>query len=866
MALSPKVDQSMQQPSADQEGQIFEQQFSEMAQSMLMSKLPQLAQDVATFKIVDADIDSGSAVGSFILQRPTGMLYIPVVLSENQIKPMEIIYSQEHDVFVPLNPEWLEELERGSLDTLGRATKTPQSLYSDVDIRNLVVPPTTGRYSYASAKDLQLPEFLAQADNSIKEKFAHVLQADRELLKTAVAIYGSKALTDAMRPHAEKVAAAKPATEELAIVNADSTPKQFKDIFGDEAPAAMRGVSVKGYYTKDTRKNLNHPINEEATVKLEAINSTGAFKVFKKSGQEMVALVFHRPTALHSDDFSWGHKTPKSMKYDRYAGPKKTTDHIESRSPNTEIGVLGADGTYHKLQHCIIGEPLQIGELEGKAGTALEGEAKPKSGRGIFVRRRGTRIEGTEPVEIESVTTGSDGVTRCKAKAGFYHEITIVIDPKSGYGRIQKSQGHIVVIPSDFKWVSVKVEDVYENCPFVKDPAGLTVTKIQKLKEAGAEVVHVKKASDDDYSIGGTSFNGTRAQTVIKLARDYRISVPHAEEVTKLADAQSVARVVVASLDSLKKLAAEDEKKKDHKKKTTVTEEPAVDPNAQAMAEQGGDPAAQGQDPAMQGGDPSMQGGDPAMQGQPPMDPSMMGGPSPTDQAVMELQEEVQRAHEEQMKLLQHKLDALQMVAQRTQEITQGVPKDQSVAIQQAVSTASQGAPQGQAPAPVGNPGATPGMDPSAVAGAAPQGAGMPGQAQPGQDPSMQGGQPGQPPMDPNAPVDPAMMQQASGLQDPEMFDAAAIGSLAEHSSLKDLISNYLPTLEKSVDHLGRILLTVWIKGTELRKEMGEENYTALEDRLRNMFRGMGDVVLRLNKNSLILNENGSDLSYNDAA
>lgn len=103
----------------------------------------------------------------------------------------------------------------------------------------------------------------------------------------------------------------------------------------------------------------------------------------------------------------------------------------------------------------------------------------------------------------------------------------------------------------------------------------------------------------------------------------------------------------------------------------------------------------------------------------------------------------------------------------------------------------------------------------------------------------------------------PGLMQQAAGLNDPSMFDAAAIGSLAEHSSLKDLVSSYVPTLEKSIDHLGRILLTLWIKGAELREEMGEENYTNVEDRVRNVFRGLGDVVLRLNQNTQVLMEGG---------
>lgn len=848
MPLSPKVDQMMQMPGADQEQQIFEQSFSEMAQSLLMNKLPEVAADVATFKIVDSDIDTGSAVGAFIVQRPNTALYIPVVLVENQLKPLEVMYSQSHDVFLPLSPEWLSELERGALEPLGEATKTPESLYTDVDIRNLIVPPTTGRYSFASVyapeiekadkwvadkagevgktvkktvKNLKLPEALRKATNDIKKKFASVLENDRDLLKVAVAIYGSKELLSALQETAEKTAAEvqKSSTEEFAIATKKTPAQEVKSLFGPAAPEAMKGIATKGYAAKDTRRGLNRPVDEEGSVKLQQVGGRGAFKLFKKDGSSVDAYVM--PAADHA------------FKYDKHTGANKV--HKDHR---LEHWVLTADGKFYSCGSCLYGEPLQAGEITGSVAAALKGESKPKAGRGIFVRNNAGHVEFTEPFEIESSISGSDGVKRFKAKQHF-SSLVIVMDDKVPGGKIQRPKDSgLLVMPTNFKWVPVSDLDEHElpwDPPFIKDPSQLTSAAMRQLKAAGGTSVSVKKAGADDYLIGGTNFTGTRVETVVKLAQDYRISCSDAEQVIGLADERGTARVVMASVAALTKLAEGDskDKKKDSgskpakppTRKTTV-EEP-VDGGAGGPPQ--GDPTAgdPGMDPGAEGG-ADMAGADPGADAG--MDPAAAAAaaapPSPTDQAVAELQEEVTRAHEEQMKLLQHKIDALQMVAQRTQEIVQGVPKEQSTAIQQAVSTAASGQPQAGGVAPAGEPGAP--ADPAAAG------------------------------MDPNAPIDPSMMQEAAGLADPSMFDAAAIGSLAEHGSMKDLVGTYMPTLEKSVDHIGRILLTLWMKGADLRGQMGEQNYSNLEDKLRNLFRGLGDVVLRLNRDSLILAEHES--------
>jgi len=137
-------------PSEESQRGYFEQQFGQMAYQAFSSKFPDLMHDVVTFKVLDADITKSSAVGAFILEKNGEFIYIPAVISDNMLKPFDLMYVKSKDIFLPLSVEWMDEIAKSSISNMGEGTKLPETVATDVDIRNLVVPPTTGRYSYAS--------------------------------------------------------------------------------------------------------------------------------------------------------------------------------------------------------------------------------------------------------------------------------------------------------------------------------------------------------------------------------------------------------------------------------------------------------------------------------------------------------------------------------------------------------------------------------------------------------------------------------------------------------------------------------------------------------------------------------------------
>lgn len=94
-------------------------------------------------------------------------------------------------------------------------------------------------------------------------------------------------------------------------------------------------------------------------------------------------------------------------------------------------------------------------------------------------------------------------------------------------------------------------------------------------------------------------------------------------------------------------------------------------------------------------------------------------------------------------------------------------------------------------------------------------------------------------------------MEEAAQLQDPEAFESTAIGSMATNPDLRSTVAMYVPVLEQSLDHLSRILMTLWIQEDRFRAELGENDFSELEERLRTVLDNLGSLVLRINQTAM---------------
>ncbi len=949
-ALSPRTQQLQAGMNAgpDQETALFEQGMSEMAYNLLASRMPDIMQEVVTFKVLSIDIDKGAGVGAFVVLHNGQPIYIPVVMVDNAIKPLEVFFHKGMNVFLPLNKGWLDEIDKSSLHSLGTGVKTPETLYTDVDIRNVVVPPITGRFSYAAwlpaaLIDLRrvinvgtleknaeafeksaaehgplLLTLLAQAPNTIKKAYVRLLEKNPRLMKQASAAYGVRALASALQPRLEKVAAKQSYGGALWIADKDTTPTDFKRVFGDKAGEAYAGVRKNGFAAKDERLTRNMAVQEQPFRQWMEPNQPGIYGLYASDNKESYAFVMPNPIDLFDEGTKYGRRPaiPSQVPLENVdVGIGRPHDRPLRREYGAPayLAVFG-NGDYietSKLVGCVAIADDIAGRMHERLFTNVSGA--PKSGKGFFVRQKGTTYQATCPLTIKSITTGEDGVRRIKATGGDYGpEKTLATDPTHPYGTIWMPKGaDVVYLPPDFIWVPLKT--LLNEKSWFGSVLDLQACFSSMLSAVGAKKVAIKDAGANQFSING-AMPVERIAALKKLAHEHVLAVDVADALLEKAASERKAVAWVASPTQLAQMQLRLDKQAADADKDKKSDKPKKKPStgsAGGSGPSGGDDP--GMDPSMDG-DPSL-GQDAAMaaMGPPPAPPP----PAPLDLAAMEMDQAIQ--HE--MQKLVERQQTIQQLLARSHEIGGGAPvspmvQTQAMGAPPSSTNLATGGPSSMAPPmgagmggaqPPSDPsmgGMPPGGDPSMMGGGAPQpgmdpsmgsdpsmggmppggdpsmGGAPPMSGQPGMDPSMGGMPPGgdpsmmgggqpQPPsamMPPDGPnamalpqeVNPQFLDQAAQLHSADMFDAAAVATLAQSPALHAIVGQYLPNLEKAIDNLARVLLTLWMQEVDLKPEIGEQTFSGLEESMQATFKGLGELVLRLSRGVQAVKEPGA--------
>lgn len=947
-AISPRT-QAMGQPggTSDQAKAMFDQGLSQMAYNVLLSKLPNVAPDVVTFKVLETDHEEGSGVGAFVIIRHGQTLYVPVVMADNQIKPLDILYYKDLNAFMPLSKEWLEELDKQSMSEMGKGVTPPKTMPTDVDIRNTVVPPTTGRYSYAAdatakAEELKkrmrppkhvIPktaetetkqagrvfdearnqtepklaflEFLKKAPSRVKKAAAKLFETRPTLLKQAVWFYGEKDLVDALKV-ADYGGGIKNHGGALYVADDKTPAHEFKDIFGPKSPAAFQGVKVKGYYAKDDRKRVNRALAIQPYLDLHEPKDAGAYKLWKRDGKPVVALVIANPINMFGDPE--GKRVPaRNIRF----RPSNEAPANETQGHNSRYRVPGVDGRrdeFHIDRYIgvtedgdlidstdLLGTQVAMSQLEGsevfKKTVGEASAAGPRKGqRGIFVQRRGASFVATAPVTIDAVTSDFEGSRRIEV-LGSWGKKTLVTDAKSPISKLMiPSHSDVVYMPSNFVWFPIKGELTRKD--FLTTPKDIFNWTTEAMLSEGAEKVKVSKyTGESGFNIAG-EYVPNFVSALRKLATEAVIPVADAEFALKQASEKGNYSFWIIESEKLEKVAARLSVAEDKKVSPIITGRPLAGPPPKAHPigtippKPGDNVVGQAKYPAASklSAEKQPEQPDPAEAAMQQMQQAQMQqpqGPSPVDMAVAEQMQSIQG----QMAALTQMQQMVQTIQQRASMIASGGGAGAAPAAAAAAMGGPMDPSQMGAGAPVQGMGGQPQQDPNAAQaqqgqppaqpqgqpqGQPPPGMGQPqGQQQPGQAPAA--GQPGQ---DPNAQqqppqammaaddgsvdtmqaqVNPQFIEQAGQLNDAGTFDAAALSSMAQTPSLKEMVASYLPNLEKSLDNLGRVLLTLWMDEMRIKGDIGDDAFISLEDNLRSTFRGMGDLILKINQNTLVL-------------
>ena len=412
------------------------------------------------------------------------------------------------------------------------------------------------------------------------------------------------------------------------------------------------------------------------------------------------------------------------------------------------------------------------------------------------------------------------------------------IDDKTGTDYEDTSlNGEIIYLPKSTQWVELIKKVTDENNPMccgseayyrqrknsiVKDPRLITRWLNSKLQKSEAESVKVKSAGYNQWWVGGNSRALFLHEALTKVACQYGINAKDAGGILVDAQENGVSNIWILDKRSQMKIAAELYKMAQPPMPQETTQEQQV-------------PAQNGQFDPSQGGqvDPYAQ----QMQGPPPI--------SPTDLAIGEAVQRLTQQSEMQAQQIQSQMEqsqqAMEMQQQNTQQLVSVLQGIQQRATE--ISQASQGGtsiPQGAMGSPM-----------AAAEMIAPP---VPEEEPPPPMPVMEGDVP-----DPNTldqEINPEMIEQVDSLQDEGVFDTAAISMLSASPGLQSIVASYIPNMEKCVDNLGRVLLTLWLTEGDTRNNLGDETFVMLEDKLRTVFKGLGDTILSISHNALA---SGSD-------
>ena len=849
--VSPRTQAFMQPPPTEEDATLaFEDGFSQMAQRVFSTKYPELMGHVVTFKVLKSDLDTASGVGAFILNIDGEDVYVPVVLATNSIKPIEIMYFKDRDIFLPLTPEWLEEVARGSVGDLGEGVKTPDTLNPDQDIRNVVVPPTVGRFAYAaeSGSGVKLAQFLSSAPNHVKLAFRTILERNHDILKFAFETFDKDMLLEALQPHVEKTAALERPVE---ILTPDDETSRFREVFGKEAGAAWQEAVKKGYVISDTRENADHAVATEEPLRLTNATENGFYRVHMADGSRKMALVIHNPQPLRATTEAGKRVGMRKLK-DPYKAQRKKRDAdlLEEESadynkPDKNKGVNWLvyleGGDVIVTDNAPVGSWVPAEEVSGKLGKLTSDTERPvSSGEGFFVQYKGGKFNATKPVDIQSVTTGSDGVRRAKT----YTDGLLVTDPKSAIKQlVAPKDSNVTYVPTSYKFVKAKRK--WDSSLLLKGATD-TVSHVDRLEKSGALKVKLISSGAGMFSLSGINVPDMSKLGAVKtLVAGMNLRQAPAEELIEKAASEGKAAFYVVNDGQLARFR--------HFTKRAQDGMPPGPPGGPGgMVPPGMPPEGVPAIPPEGAIPPEMMA---AMAAPPPPPP-----PNPVELAVGDIESQVveqsaQVAEQlaEEQRELSNKMNILQAVKERAMQINaemNGVPVGPPAAVEQAPPPMS---PPGEAGMPP-PPGAMP------PGGAPPPGAMPPGGAPPpGAMPP--GGAPPPGAMPPPGMEGPAAMElantaegpmsDAANLKDPSAFEATAIGAMAADSSLRESVADYMPTLEESIDNLGRILFTLWLQESELREEMGDDAYADVEKQLLTVFQNLGSLVLKINQTAM---------------
>lgn len=194
----------------------MDDQFSDICYAKFLQTAPELSNLILAFKDVTDELSDPEDlhVGMFVLQGGEDFYFVPVVSKGNGVYPIDSIFFNSKGKFFPLTKSTIENLISTQKSSLGKPKKIPNSVQVNPSVYDVINPPRTGKFVYASTS--RLTEFLGVMPKALKEYVMEKFASDVEVYNKLHSMFGLEELFGALKKEAQAIGEG-PAARDIGV-------------------------------------------------------------------------------------------------------------------------------------------------------------------------------------------------------------------------------------------------------------------------------------------------------------------------------------------------------------------------------------------------------------------------------------------------------------------------------------------------------------------------------------------------------------------------------------------------------------------------------------------------------------------------
>jgi hypothetical protein len=269
----------------------IEQAVFQLAYDKLQGKLYNLLPYLVGFELVNKSDDNSKVIGVFGFKAQNGqILYVPVFFINGKIKELDIMYSKNNNQFYPLNEDFASLFLKDDATGVGTPfqgdRKEVENNMPSLDYRDLVIPPRTGRISYASCLD-----YIEGSEDIVKTASLKLLEKNADLLEAFRHYYTDEQIAKAF--------VVKQAEVKEPVVRVVKLGEEALVKISDER---KKEVTDKGYFIKDARADTDKSKfgTFQFTETFTNPGASGFYSYVTELGTIRYGLVLMKPYELRS--------------------------------------------------------------------------------------------------------------------------------------------------------------------------------------------------------------------------------------------------------------------------------------------------------------------------------------------------------------------------------------------------------------------------------------------------------------------------------------------------------------------------------------------------------------------------------------